>query len=60
MKNVMVLVFSGLMGIAGCAFGQSRPTDEVTRAQRVDRAQQARIQQDRARQARLDQPDLRQ
>ncbi len=60
MKNVMVLVFSGLMGIAGCAFGQTRPVDEAARAQRLDRAQQARVQQDRAKQARLDQPDLRQ
>ena len=48
MKNVMVLVFSGMMGMAVVSFGQSRPTTEPTRVQRIDRAQQARIQQDRA------------
>lgn len=60
MKKLMVFVLSGLMGIAGVAFGQSRPSNEAARTQRVDRAQQARVQQDRAKQARLDQPDLRQ
>ena len=58
MKKVLVLLLSGLMGITVATFGQDRPSDEVARAQRVDRMELARLQQARIKQARLNQPDL--
>lgn len=61
MKKVRVFVLGGLLGFAVTSYGQDRTIDaasNVERMHRVDRVQQARIQQARVKQIRLDQADL--